>query len=127
MLLINKQQKKALDQVGLLKYKRTGGIQQDQNFMVTNRTGKSNRKSYYVMEDFDVLAFLEVYDSLNLQKISASQFNKLREQKLLNDYNVQHHGEYVPRAVCFIDGSGQCRIKKDPKLMIALGIWKTRN
>ena len=77
MILITKNERKALDEVGLLKYKRTGFNPQDQNFQVVNREHVGRDKSIYVTEEPEIMAFLGHYENLNLQKISESQVKQV--------------------------------------------------
>ena len=72
MIRITKQEREALDSVGLIRYRRQYGknILQDSNLVVTNREhiGK-NSKTYYVVEEPAVMKFLGHYEGLNLQRI----------------------------------------------------------
>lgn len=124
MILITKSERQALDNVGLLKYKRTGYNPQDQNFQVVNREHCGRDKSIYVTEEPEIMAFLGHYENLNLQKINDSQVNELISGGLLSDNNMQKWGTYVPNAIAFEDRDGQWRIKKVTKLMLFLKIWK---
>jgi len=125
MILITKDQRAALDKVGLLQYKRVGINAQDQNFVVVNKEHMSRDKSYYVVESPEVMLFLGRYENLNLQKIRNDQLKMLQENKMLHDGNMQKWGTYVPNALAFEDEEGQWRIKKVTNLMLALGIWKS--
>jgi len=125
MILITKDQRAALDKVGLLQYKRVGINAQDQNFVVVNKEHVSRDKSYYVVESPEVMLFLGRYENLNLQKIRNDQLKMLQENKMLHDGNMQKWGTYVPNALAFEDEEGQWRIKKVTNLMLALGIWKS--
>ena len=125
MILITKNERKALDEVGLLRYKRTGFNPQDQNFQVVNREHVGRDKSIYVTEEPEIMAFLGKYDNLNLQKITESQINQLVSANMLNDNNMQKWGTYVPNAIAFEDREGQWRVKKITKILLYLGIWKS--
>lgn len=125
MILITKDQRAALDKVGLLKYKRTGINAQDQNFVVVNKEHMSRDKGYYVVESPEVMLFLGYYENLNLQKIRNDQLKTLQDKKMLHDGNMQKWGTYVPNALAFEDAYGQWRIKKVTNLMLALNIWKS--
>ena len=125
MILITKNEGKALDEVGLLKYKKTGYNPQDQNFQVVNREHCGRDKSIYVTEEPEIMAFLGHYENLNLQKINESQVNQLRTGGFLNENNSQKWGTYVPNAIAFEDREGQWRVKKITKLLLFLGIWKS--
>ena len=125
MILITKNERKALDEVGLLRYKRTGFNPQDQNFQVVNREHVGRDKSIYVTEEPEIMAFLGHYENLNLQKINESQVNQLVSANMLNDNNMQKWGTYVPNAIAFEDREGQWRVKKITKLLLFLGIWKS--
>ena len=125
MILITKNERKALDEVGLLRYKRTGFNPQDQNFQVVNREHVGRDKSIYVTEEPEIMAFLGKYDNLNLQKITESQVSQLVSANMLNDNNMQKWGTYVPNAIAFEDREGQWRIKRITKIMLFLGIWKS--
>lgn len=124
MILINKQERQALDSVGLLKYKRIGHNAQDQNFQVVNKEHCGRDKSTYVTEEPEIMAFLGHYDNLNLQKINENQYKQLVTGGLLTSNNSQKWGTYVPNAIAYEDKEGQWRIKKVAKLMLFLGIWK---
>ena len=124
MILVNKRERQALDEVGLLKYKRVGRRAQDQNFQVVNREHCGRDKSVYVAEEPEIMAFLGRYDNLNLQKINENQYKQLVTGGLLSDSNSQKWGTYVPNAIAYEDREGQWRIKKVTKLMLFLGIWK---
>lgn len=125
MILITKDQRAALDKVGLLKYKRIGINAQDQNFVVVNKEHMSRDKSYYVVESPEVMLFLGRYENLNLQKIRNDQLKTLQDNNMLHNGNMQKWGTYVPNALAFEDEEGQWRIKKVTNLMLALGIWKS--
>ena len=125
MILITKNERKALDEVGLLRYKRTGFNPQDQNFQVVNREHVGRDKSIYVTEEPEIMAFLGRYENLNLQKINESQVNQLVSANMLNDNNMQKWGTYVPNAIAFEDRGGQLRVKKITKIMLYLQIWKS--
>ena len=125
MILITKSERQALDNVGLLKYKRTGYNPQDQNFQVVNREHCGRDKSIYVTEEPEIMAFLGRYENLNLQRVNDGQVKQLVSGGFLNDNNMQKWGTYVPNAIAFEDREGQWRIKKVTKLMLYLGIWKS--
>lgn len=125
MILITKSERQALDNVGLLKYKRTGYNPQDQNFQVVNREHCGRDKSIYVTEEPEIMTFLGRYENLNLQRVNDGQVKQLISNGFLNDNNMQKWGTYVPNAIAFEDREGQWRIKKVTKLMLHLGIWKS--
>ena len=125
MILITKSERKALDSVGLLKYKKTGFNPQDQNFQVVNREHCGRDKSIYVTEEPEIMAFLGRYENLNLQRVNDGQVKQLVSNGFLNDNNMQKWGTYVPNAIAFEDREGQWRVKKITKLMLFLGIWKS--
>lgn len=125
MILITKDERAALDNVGLLKYKKTGINAQDQNFVVVNKEHMSRDKSYYVVESPEVMLFLGHYENLNLQKVRKDQLKTLQDKKMLHDGNMQKWGTYVPNAIAFEDAYGQWRIKRITSLMLSLGIWKS--
>ena len=125
MILITKDERAALDNVGLLKYKKTGINAQDQNFVVVNKEHMSRDKSYYVVESPEVMLFLGHYENLNLQKIRKDQLKTLQDKKMLHEGNMQKWGTYVPNAIAFEDAYGQWRIKRITNLMLTLGIWKS--
>ncbi len=125
MILITKSERQALDNVGLLKYKRTGYNPQDQNFQVVNREHCGRDKSIYVTEEPEIMAFLGRYENLNLQRVNDGQVKQLVSGGFLNDNNMQKWGTYVPNAIAFEDREGQWRIKKVTKLMLFLEIWKS--
>lgn len=125
MILITKSERQALDNVGLLKYKRTGYNPQDQNFQVVNREHCGRDKSIYVTEEPEIMAFLGRYENLKLQRVNDGQVKQLVSGGFLNDNNMQKWGTYVPNAIAFEDREGQWRIKKVTKLMLELNIWKS--
>ena len=125
MILITKDERAALDKVGLLKYKKTGINAQDQNFVVVNKEHMSRDKSYYVVESPEVMLFLGHYENLNLQKVRKDQLKTLQDKKMLHEGNMQKWGTYVPNAIAFEDAYGQWRIKRITNLMLALNIWKS--
>ena len=125
MILITKDERAALDNVGLLKYKKTGINAQDQNFVVVNKEHMSRDKSYYVVESPEVMLFLGHYENLNLQKVRKDQLKTLQDKKMLHEGNMQKWGTYVPNAIAFEDVYGQWRIKRITNLMLTLGIWKS--
>ena len=128
MIRITKQERDALDSVGLLRYRKQYGnrVVQDSNLVVANKDhiGK-NSKTYYIVEEPTIMKFLGYYDNLNLQRINNEQFNLLVEKGLIDDSKIQHWGEYNPRAVCYENQFGERRISKISSLMLALGLWKT--
>ncbi len=124
MLLISKQDKERLDEVGLLKYKKTGCNYQDANFQVANRDHKSRAKTYYVTEDIEILTFLQRFDLCNLQRISEEQLNQLKNAGLVKEELIQHVGEYIPKPLAYIAEDGKIYIPKVAKLLLFLGIWK---
>ena len=125
MILITKDERAALDNVGLLKYKKTGINAQDQNVVVVNKEHMSRDKSYYVVESPEVMLFLGHYENLNLQKIRKDQLKTLQDKNMLHEGNMQKWGTYVPNAIAFEDAYGQWRIKRITNLMLTLGIWKS--
>ena len=125
MILITKDERAALDKVGLLKYKKTGINAQDQNFVVVNKEHMSRDKSYYVVESPEVMLFLGHYENLNLLKVRKDQLKTLEDKKMLHEGNMQKWGTYVPNAIAFEDAYGQWRIKRITNLMLALNIWKS--
>ena len=125
MIQITKLQKQELDAVGLLKYRKTGMNPQDPNFVVINKEHVGRNKHYYVTETTEILAYLERYERLNLQKIRPNQLKQLIKEGLVNEeLNVQHPGEYKPAATVWIDSQGQIRCKKIAAYLLAVGIWK---
>ena len=128
MIRITKQEREALENVGLIRYRKQFGsrIIQDSNLVITNREhiGK-NSKTYYIVEEPAVLKFLGYYDGLNLQRINAKQHETLVKEGLLDENNTQHWGEYKANAICYENQFGERRIAKVAKLMVALGLWKS--
>ena len=106
MIRITKQEREALDSVGLIRYRRQYGknILQDSNLLVKNREhiGK-NSKTYYVVEEPAVMKFLGHYEGLNLQRINPEQYRTLEEKGLLDESKVQHWGQHNPQAICYED------------------------
>lgn len=127
MVKITRSQRDALESVGLLKYRRRGYNPQDQNFSVVNKEHVSRDKTYYVVEEPEIMLFLGLYDNQNLQIISKRQYEQGLTDKVYTEAQVQKWGEYVPNAVVFIDWAGRYRIKRVSKYMFALGIWKPNN
>ena len=127
MILIPRNDKERLDKVGLLKYKKIGPNPQDPNFVVINKEHMSRNKRYYVVETPEIMAFLQKYEGLNLQKIKKSQLDNLIEKKYVSPEQIQHPNEYRPNAIVFIADDGVIRIKKIARIMIELGYWKTRS
>lgn len=126
MIAVSKEERKKLEEVGLLRSKRTGLNAQEANYIIANKSHKSRTKKCYVTEEPDILLFLQKYEKLNLQKVRPDQIKKLKNMKLLTDNQIQYPWEYKPGALAFQDNSGQWRIKKVTSLMVALQIWKTK-
>jgi len=126
MILVTKSERKALDDAGVLTYRRRlkNGGWEDANFTVVNRQHNSRDKSTYVVETPEILAFLGRYDDMNLQVIRPEQLQILREKGLIHDKDVQHVGEYNPDATVFIDREGKIRCKKVTSYMFELKIWR---
>ena len=55
MIRISRTEKEELDRLGLLRYKKNGFDPVEQNFVVANRTHKSRNKTYYVVEEQNIL------------------------------------------------------------------------
>lgn len=127
MICISKREREELERVGLLQHRRTGFNAQDANFTVVNREHLSRSKKTYVVEDEKILLYLGRYDGLNLQNISERQVNQLLKSGEITEDKIQRWKEYKPAAVCFQDYEGHWRMRKVSKLMITLGIWKTRD
>ena len=124
MVLISREERKELEKFGLLKYKRVGFHPQDPNFVVVNKEHVGRDKTIYVAEEYDIMAFLQKYDGLNLQKIRKEQVQELKDMGLIKDENIQEPHTYKKGAFIYLDDFGQYRMKKITDLMIALGIWK---
>ena len=129
MIRITKQQRIAMEKVGLLAQKRyvKGEGWVDSNFVIVNRQSSGARKHTYVTETPEILMYLQKYDGFNLQLIRPNQLKTLKSKGLITDDLIQKPGEYKPGAIVFIDNSGQARMKKVTSLMIELGIWKSRD
>ena len=127
MIKISRSQRDALESAGLLKYRRRGFNPQDQNFSVVNKEHVSRDKTYYVVEEPEIMLFLGFYENQNLQIISKRQYDQGITSKLFNESQVQKWGEYNPNAIVFIDYAGRYRVKRIAKIMIGLGIWKPNN
>lgn len=127
MIRITRFQRDALESVGLLKYRRKGFNPQDQNFSVANKEHVSRDKTYYVVEEPEIMLFLGYYENQNLQIISKRQYEQGITDGLFTEKEVQKWGEYNPSAVVFIDWAGRYRVKRAAKIMIGLGIWKPNN
>lgn len=126
MILVTRQEKETLDKVGLLRYRRTGLNPQEPNFRVVNKDHSSRSKHYYVVEEPEILAFLHMYDGLNLQKIRKDQLEILKSKGLVSEDNIQHPNEYKVKATVYVDPEGQIRCKKISSYMFALNIWKNK-
>ena len=125
MICISKREREELEQVGLLQHKRTGFNACDANFTVVNRENLGRSKKTYLVEDEKILLYLGRYDGLNLQKVSERQVNQLLKSGEITEEQVQKWKEYKPAGICYQDYEGHWRMRKIPKLMISLGIWKT--
>lgn len=124
MLLITRDEKDKLENLGLLKHKRTGFHQQDANFQVTNRKHFGRAKSYYVVEDIEILTVLGRFDLCNLQKITKEQLDQLMNAGLVTEDMIQHDGEYIPKPLAYISKDDEIYIPKVAKLLLFLGIWR---
>jgi hypothetical protein len=122
MVLINKYDKMKLEKVGLWKHQRTGKNSQDSNFTVCNKDHNSRAKTYYVVEELEVMRFLGIWDKSDVIKINQTQFDKLKELNFLNDKNIQKYNTYIPYAKCFISNTNEIYIVQDKKLLSVLGI-----
>lgn len=132
MIAISNPQRKELEAVGLLRHRETrSNPPQDPNFVVVNKEHRGKNKKTYVVEEFDVLVFLEKYDHpllmKSLQKIRRDQLQTLKDKGLVSEKNIQNSGEYNPGASVFISENGQIRCKKATNYMLALGIWKSNS
>ena len=114
-----------LEANGLIRYRKARGnyIIQDSNLVVTNKehVGK-NVKTYYVVEESNIMGFLGHYENMDLQLITQEQYDKLVQTGALKENKIQQWGTFVPRALCFINQFGEYRIRKVPHLMIPLGL-----
>lgn len=124
MIQISRLQRKKLDEVGLINYKKVGLHPQDPNLVVVNKEHLSRDKTYYVVETKEILLFLQMYDGLDLQRIRPDQLQILLDANLVNEEKIQRPGEYKPGATVFQDDGGQYRCKKITNYMLALGLWK---
>ena len=122
MELINKYDKKRLEKVGLWKHKRNGRHSQESNFSVCNKQHNSRAKTYYVVEDPEIMRFLGIWEKGNVVKINQEQFKKLQELKILHEKNIQKYNTYIPYAKCFISNTGDIYISREKKILSALGI-----
>lgn len=127
MIRVSKSVRNELEEVGLLRYRRNGYNAVEPNFVVTNRehVGK-NVKTYYVVEEPEIMLYLQRYENLNLQKIRPDQVKTLLEKKLITEDLIQYPKEYKPNAIVFQDDEGQYRCKKVTNIMITLGYWKNK-
>ena len=126
MLSVGRRQIDALREVGLLKDKKTGLNVQDPNYTVLNKFHKARAKTYAVVETPEILAFLECWDRCNLQEITTRQFNQLVDERRLNESDIQRSGEYVERALCFVSRDGRYFVQKVAKLLIPIGVWRSK-
>lgn len=127
MIRVSKSIRNELDKVGLLRYRKNGFSNVEPNIVVTNRehVGK-NVKTYYVVEEPEILLYLQMYDNLNLQKIRLDQVKTLLDKGLITEESIQRPKEYKPNAIVFQDNEGQYRCKKVTNIMITLGYWKAK-
>lgn len=133
LIKISKNERNLLQDAGLIKERKVnknGLITQDANLVVCNKehVGK-NSKTYYVVESFDILAFLGKYDMINVQKITDDQLASLMDKGYVNNSNIQTWGNFVKGAIVFQDYKGQYYVKKISKMLLDVGIWnnsKTR-
>ncbi len=127
MIRVSKSVRNELERVGLLRFRKDGLSPVEPNLVVTNRehVGK-NVKTYYVVEEPEILLYLQMYDTLNLQKIKPDQVQMLLNKGLITNDSIQLPREYKPNAVVFRDDAGQYRCKKVTNIMIALGYWKAK-
>ena len=123
MISVSKAQRDELDRFGLLKYKKTGYKAQDPNFVVTNRGHVGRSKHYYVTEEFEIMAFLQQFEKLNLQKITKNQLNTLKDKGLVKDNNIQMPHTYQPQATVYIASDGTIYCKKISQYMKTLNLW----
>ena len=126
MIRVSKRERKSLEEVGLIKYKRKGVNYQDANIVVANREHLSKSKTSYITEEPEIMKFLGRFEDLNMQKISRSQLKQLEDQEKITDENIQKSGEYKPKAFIYIKNDGIILMDKIAKYMLALGIWKNR-
>lgn len=122
MIPINKFDKKRLEKVGLWRHKREGRHSQESNFSVCNKRHKSRAKTYYIVEEIDVMRFLGMWNNANVKKISQKQFDILKEKNIINDRNIQKYDEYVEHAKCFFDKNGDIYVAKERKILLTLNI-----
>ena len=120
MVLINKFDKKRLEKVGLWKHKREGKFAQDSNFSVCNKQHNSRAKTYYIVETFETMRFLEMWDRANVVKISNQQLEKLQNKKIITEKNIQKYDEYIVEAKCFIAKNGDIYVARENKILFAL-------
>lgn len=124
MIKITNSEREALENVGLLRHKRTGYNSCDPSFYVANKEHTGRNKHTYIVEDPDVMKFLGYYENQNLQKINEKQYELLVENGLINEANTQKWGKYNPKAICYENQFGEYRIAKIASLMLFLGLWK---
>lgn len=125
MLLISRRDKDKLENLGLLKHKRTGINYQDANFQVANREHPGRSKTYYVVENKEILTALGKFEMCdNLQKITKDQLNQLKSASLISEEEIQYDGEYVHKAAAYVAENGDVYIHKVAKFLLFLGIWK---
>lgn len=120
MTLINKFDKKRLEKVGLWKHKREGRYSQESNFSVCNKQHNSRAKTYYIVENADVMRFLEMWDKANVKQISSQQLEELKEKNIVTEKNIQRYNEYIEDAKCFIANNGDIYVAREKKILLAL-------
>lgn len=126
MIPITKSERKALDNVGLIKYRRVGINAQDANIQIANREHMSRAKTDYITEEPEIMKFLGHFENFNMQRISNSQLKQLKDKGMATEDNIQKVGEYKPTAFIYIKCNGTILMDKIAKYMIFLGIWKNQ-
>lgn len=120
MVLINKIDKEKLEKVGLWKHKRQGKFAQESNFSVCNKQHNSRAKTYYIVENEEVMRFLGMWEKSNVVQISLQQFEELKRKKIIDENNIQRYNEYVIGAKCFIANDGNVYVAREKKMLLAL-------
>lgn len=124
MVKITKQEREALERVGLLRHKKVGYNSCDPSFYVANKEHTGRNKHTYIVEDPEVMKFLGRYENQNLQRINSNQYESLVENGYISEKNIQRWGEYNSKAICYENQFGEYRIAKITSLMMFLGLWK---
>lgn len=114
---ITKFERERLEQVGLWKHRNK---HREGNFSVTNKFHKSRAKTYYVIEEYNLMRRIERWEKANVIKITEKQLEKLKEKKMVFEKSIQTYDNYNPKANCFISHNGDIYVVKSENMENAL-------